>query len=211
MGRSMNNYVDIAIKLGYVRPQPGTLISMEEANRLPDDRVTICCTGAQGERYAALMRIVTGESKDTSLKTTDTIIFSSSVIPGNERAVQGLFDLIAQQGAKVHHYRESEIHAGGHAKAEDTEKMITLLQPEYYVPIYGFPHMLYGNAKNAYRLGYDQDHVVLLKNGNILEFTKTGMRKTNEFVSHKLVTVDGTLVNYTGEKELHDRYQISTQ
>ncbi len=88
LGRSMNNYIDIAIKLGYVRPKPGTIVTMEDAARLPDNQVTICCTGAQGERYAALMRIVTGESRDTTLKTDDTIIFSSSVIPGNERAVQ---------------------------------------------------------------------------------------------------------------------------
>jgi ribonuclease J len=112
LGRSMNNYVDIAIKLGYVRPKAGTIISMDEAAKLPDSEVTICCTGAQGERYAALMRIVTGESRETTLKSDDTIIFSSSVIPGNERAVQGLFDLISQQGPKVHHYKESEIHAG---------------------------------------------------------------------------------------------------
>ena len=88
LGRSMNNYIDIAIKLGYVRPQAGTIISMEDAAKLPDDKVTICCTGAQGERYAALMRIVTGESRETTLQSDDSIIFSSSVIPGNERAVQ---------------------------------------------------------------------------------------------------------------------------
>lgn len=111
LGRSMNNYIDIAMKLGYVRPKPGTIISMADAAKLPDDQVTICCTGAQGERYAALMRIVTGESRDTTLKSDDTIIFSSSVIPGNERAVQGIFDLITQQGPRIHHYKESEIHA----------------------------------------------------------------------------------------------------
>lgn len=211
LGRSMNNYIDIAIKLGYVRPQVGTIISMEDAAKLPDDKVTICCTWAQGERYAALMRIVTGESRDTTLKSDDTIIFSSSVIPGNERAVQSLFDLITQQGPKIHHYKESEIHAGGHAKEEDTKKMITLLKPEYYVPIYGYPHMLRGNARNAYDLGYSKDKVVILKNGKILEFTKDAMRETDEYASHKLVTVDGRMVGYTGEKELHDRFQISSQ
>lgn len=211
MGRSMNNYIDIAIKLGYVRPKPGTLISMEEANKLPDDQVTICCTGAQGERYAALMRIVTGESRDTSLKPTDTIIFSSSVIPGNERAVQGLFDLITQQWAKIHHYKESEIHAWGHAREEDTKKMIRLINPKYYVPIYGYPHMLRGNARNAYDLGYKEENVAILKNGKILEFTKEWMRETNQFAPHKLVTIDGKMVGYTGEKELHDRLQISSQ
>lgn len=211
LGRSMNNYIDIAIKLGYVRPQPGTIISMEQAAKLPDHEVTICCTGAQGERYAALMRIVTGESKDTTLKTTDSIIFSSSVIPGNERAVQGLFDLITQQGPRIHHYRESEIHAGGHAKEEDTKKMITMLKPEFYVPIYGYPHMLRGNAHNAYDLGYDKSKVPILRNGKILEFTRDGMRETDQYVSKKLITIDGRMVGYTKEQELHDRYQISSQ
>lgn len=211
MGRSMNNYIDIAIKLGYVRPKPGTIISMADANKLPDDQVTICCTGAQGERYAALMRIVTGESRDTYLKKDDTIIFSSSVIPGNERAVQGLFDLITQQGPRIHHYKESEIHAGGHAREEDTKKMIRLLNPKYYVPIYGYPHMLRGNARNAYELGYKKSDVAILKNGKLLEFTVDGMKETNQYVSKKLITVDGRMVGYTGEKELHDRLQISTQ
>jgi ribonuclease J len=211
LGRSMNNYIDIAIKLGYVRPKPGTIISMEDAARLPDNQVTICCTWAQGERYAALMRIVTGESRETTLKKDDTIIFSSSVIPGNERAVQGLFDLITQQGPKIHHYKESEIHAGGHAKEEDTKKMITLLKPEYYIPIYGYTHMLRGNTRNAYDLGYAKDKVIVMKNGKILEFTEDSVRETEEYASKKLITVDGRMVGYTGEKELHDRFQISSQ
>ncbi len=211
LGRSMNNYIDIAIKLGYVRPKQGTIISMEDAAKLPDNEVTICCTGAQGERYAALMRIVTGESRETTLKSDDSIIFSSSVIPGNERAVQGLFDLITQQGPRIHHYKESEIHAGWHAKEEDTKKMITMLQPEYYIPIYGFPHMLRGNARNAYDLGYTKDKVPILRNGKLLEFTKDTMRETDEYVSKKLITVDGRMVGYTTERELHDRYQISSQ
>ncbi len=211
LGRSMNNYIDIAIKLGYVRPKPGTIITMEDAARLPDNQVTICCTGAQGERYAALMRIVTGESRDTTLKADDTIIFSSSVIPGNERAVQWLFDLITQQWPKIHHYKESEIHAGWHAKEEDTKKMITLIQPEYYIPIYGYTHMLRGNTRNAYDLGYARDKVIVMKNGKVLEFTKDAVRETDEYVSKKLMTVDGRMVGYTAERELHDRFQISSQ
>lgn len=209
LGRSMNNYVDIAVKLWYVKPKVGTIISMEDAAKLPDNQVTICCTGAQWERYAALMRIVTGESRDTDLKSTDTVVFSSSVIPWNERAVQWLMDLISQQGATIHHYKESEIHAGWHARAEDTKKMITLIRPEYYFPIYGFPHMLYGNAKNAYTLGYSKDKVKVMRNGMVVEFTKDTCTMTNTFVSKKLVTVDGRMVGYVSERELHDRYQLS--
>ncbi|HRI36169.1 MAG TPA: ribonuclease J [bacterium] len=208
LGRGMNNYMDIAIKLGYARPKEGTLISMEQAHKLPDDKIVICCTGAQGERFAALMRITTGESRDTSLKADDTIVFSSSVIPGNERAVQSLFDLIAMQGPRVYQYKESEIHAGGHARREDTLKMISLIRPEIYVPIYGYPHMLYGNARNAYELGYTPDKVPILSNGQIIEFSEEGFELTEQFVPHRLVTVDGNLVGMTKENHLHDRYQM---
>lgn len=209
LGRSMNNYVDIAVKLGYMKPKSWTIISMEDASKLPDNQVTICCTGAQGERYAALTRIVTGESRDTDLKPWDTVVFSSSVIPGNERAVQWLMDLISQQWATIHHYRESEIHAWWHARAEDTKKMISLIHPEYYFPIYWFPHMLFWNAKNAYALWYPEEKVVIMRNGMVVEFTKNSVHVTNSFISKKLVTVDGRMVGYTTERELHDRYQLA--
>jgi ribonuclease J len=88
--------------------------------------------------------------------------------------------------------------------------MITLLKPEYYIPIYGFPHMLRGNTRNAYDLGYTKDKVIVLKNGKILEFTRETAKETDEYASHKLVTVDGRMVGYTGEKEIHDRYQIAS-
>ena len=89
--------------------------------------------------------------------------------------------------------------------------MITMLNPEYYIPIYGFPHMLRGNARNAYDLGYPKNKVPILRNGKILEFTRDAMRETDEYVSKKLITVDGRMVGHTTEKELHDRYQISSQ
>ncbi len=208
LGRGMNNYMDIAFKLGYAKPKPGTIISMEDANRLPDNKVTICCTGAQGERYAALMRISTGESKDTALRPTDTVVFSSSVIPGNERNVQGLFDIILAQGPRIYQYKESDIHAGGHAKAEDTKKMISLIRPEVYMPVYGYPHMIYGNAKNAYEMGYTKDKVIISRNGQIIEFTKDDFKVTDMFVSHRLITVDGYMVGLTDERAIHDREQM---
>lgn len=208
LGRGMNNYMDIALKLGYARPKQGTIITMEEANRLPDSEVTICCTGAQGERYAALMRIATGESKDTFLKPDDTVVFSSSVIPGNERSVQGLFDIILAQGPRIYQYKESEIHAGGHARQEDTKKMISLIRPEVYMPIYGYPHMLHGNARNAYEMEYPKERVIIGRNGQIIEFTKDSFRVTDEYAPHRLIEVDGYMVGYTDEKHLHERHQL---
>ena len=210
LGRGMNNYMDIAIKLGYAVPKPGTLISMKEADHLPDSQVTICCTGAQGERYAALMRIATGESHDTCLKPDDIVVFSSSVIPGNERPVQGLFDIIALQGPRVYQYKESEIHAGGHARAEDTKKMISLLRPQIYMPIYGFPHMLHGNAKNAKALGYTDDRIIIPRNGMIVEFTHDDYTIMPFTAPHRLITIDGRMVGYSRENTLHERHQLGT-
>lgn len=89
--------------------------------------------------------------------------------------------------------------------------MITMLKPEVYVPIYGFPHMLRGNARNAYDLGYPKNKVPILRNGKILEFTRNEMRETDQYASKKLITVDGRMVGYTSERELHDRFQMSSQ
>ncbi len=89
--------------------------------------------------------------------------------------------------------------------------MIGLLKPEFYIPIYGYPHMLRGNARNAYDLGYAKSKVPILRNGKLLEFTKDTMRETDQYTSKKLITIDGRMVGYTAEKELHDRYQISSQ
>lgn len=208
LGRGMNNYMDIAFKLGYSRPKAGTIISMEEASRLPDDQITICCTGAQGERYAALMRIATGESKDTHLKPTDIVVFSSSVIPGNERNVQGLFDIIYAQGPHIYQYKESEIHAGGHAREEDTKKMIGLIRPEVYMPIYGYPHMLHGNARNAKAMGYDDKHIIVGRNGQIMEFTKENFKITDTYVPHRYMAVDGYTLGISREDTIHDRHQL---
>ncbi len=89
--------------------------------------------------------------------------------------------------------------------------MISLVKPEYYIPIYGYPHMLRGNARNAYEMGYNKKKVPILRNGKLLEFTKDAMYETDQYASHELKTIDGRMVGYTGPKELHDRLQISSQ
>lgn len=89
--------------------------------------------------------------------------------------------------------------------------MISLIKPEYYIPIYGYPHMLRGNARNAYELGYKENQVAILRNGKLLEFSKDAMYETDQYAPHDLKTIDGRMVGYTGPKELHDRYQISSQ
>lgn len=209
LGRGMQTYVTIAKKLGYLKSKPGTLIDMAEADNLPDEQVCICCTGAQGERYAALMRIATGESKDSEFKSGDTVVLSSSVIPGNERKVQELMDLLAEQGVEIHHYRQSNIHSGGHAREEDVKQMIEEIQPEIFVPIYGHRFMLHANADIARGMGYSEERIMIPRNGQIMEFTATDSRLTDYFASHRTVTIDGNMVGYTDEAQMLERYQMS--
>lgn len=179
------------------------------ADKLPDDQVTICCTGAQGERYAVLMRIATGESYDTTLKPSDTVVFSSSVIPGNERSVQGLFDIIMAQGPRICQYKESRIHAGGHAQEEDTKKMIELIRPEVYVPIYGFPFMLRKREECNGTLDTRMRISLLERTVRYSNSLPIRSSLTNMYAPHRLVTVDGNMIGYSKEDTLHDRFQLN--
>ena len=208
LGRGMNMYSDIARKLGYLKAPQDVFISMEEAEQLPDDQVCICCTGAQGERYAALMRIATGESKDTEFKPGDSVILSSSVIPGNERRVQELMDILYEQNVNIHHYRQTAVHAGGHARQDDIEVMINETKPEYFIPIYGSRFMIHNNARIAKDLGYTDDKIFTAHNGQIMEFTKEKGELTHFHASHKMVTIDGYTIGFSNEKEMVERYQM---
>lgn len=203
----MNDYMTIAKKLWYVRHKQNTIIWIEEANKLPDNQVTICCTGAQGERYAALMRISIWESRDTKLKSTDTVVFSSSVIPWNERSVQELYWIIMESWAKTYTYRENNIHAWGHAREEDIKHMIDLIKPEFFMPIYGERHMLHKNAIIAESVWYKKENVIIARNWEILTLTDKWVTRSG-FISHKYISVDWWLVGFTGEKELHERMQL---
>ena len=208
LGRGMLNYFNIAKKLGYIKNKKGTIIDVSQIDKFPDKNICICCTGAQGERYAALMRIATGESKDTEFKVNDTVILSSSVIPGNERKVQELMDILAEQNVAVHHYRQSNVHAGGHAREEDIKTMLKEINPKVFVPIYGNRFMIHSNYEIARKIGYAKEKIFVARNGQIMEFTKDSQKITDYFVSHNMVSLDGFLVGFTMEKEFSERFQM---
>jgi len=168
----MNDYMTIAKKLWYTQYPEDVIISMEQADKLPPNKVTICCTWAQWERYAALMRMATWESKDTSLMRSDTVVFSSSVIPWNERSVQELFWLCKEQGVDIHHYKWSQIHAWWHAKKEDIKHMLDLIRPEYFMPIYGEKIMIHENAEVAKNAWYKEDKIIIANNWECIDINK---------------------------------------
>ncbi|MFH1225994.1 MAG: ribonuclease J [bacterium] len=208
-GRSMRNNLEIAHELGYMKIKQGTIVDNDEAKKLPDSRLTILCTGAQGERGAALARIANGEHKYLHFKKTDSVVFSSSVVPGNERTVQTLKDNIYRQADKVYHYKMMDIHAGGHAKAEDLKLMIKLVSPQYFMPIEGNHYMLKLHGELAKKVGLPAKNVFIADNGQIVEIDKKEARLTNKKVITDYVMVDGLGVGDVSNIVLRDRRMMA--
>ncbi|MBI3334875.1 MAG: ribonuclease J, partial [Candidatus Portnoybacteria bacterium] len=170
-GYSMKSTVDIAHQLGHITFDPKTLVSTKKAAAFPHDRVVILCTGAQGEENAVLMRIAQREHPHLKLSSRDVVLFSSSVIPGNERTIQGVHDALARQGAKVINYRMMDIHSGGHAYREDAKMLFNLTRPHYFIPIHGNHFMLRIHEEIACELGVKPEHIFVLDNGQVVNIT----------------------------------------
>jgi ribonuclease J len=205
-GYSMKNTVEIARKLGYINAKNSTFIDIKDINKYPDSKIAILCTGAQGESNAVMMRIINGEHRYVQIHHGDTIIFSSSVIPGNERTIQGLKDTLFKKGAEVIHYKMMDIHAGGHARQEDLKMMINLVRPQYLIPIHGTYSMLKTHANIGESLGLKPQNTLVGENGQVIEFDYRGNGKlTSEKVPSTYVMVDGLGVGDVGSVVLRDR------
>ena len=211
IGHSMKSNVEVTKKLGYLKSQKGTLLKkVDEVNNLPDNRVTILCTGAQGEENAGLMKIAMGEHQSIKIKPGDTIVFSSSVIPGNERSVQILKDDFIRQKANVFHYKMMDIHAGGHAQRDEIKEMVNIMKPKFFMPVHGQFSMLFANARLAEdECGYKEDQAILTDNGNIINVTKDRVFIDNKSVSAEYIMVDGLGIGDVGEVVLRDRQMLA--
>ena len=208
-GYSMRTNVSIAYKLGYLKIKRGTLVKPEQVNSFPDDKITVLCTGAQGEESAVLMRIVNREHRHIKIRKGDSVIFSSSVIPGNERTVQNLKDVLYRQGAKVIHYKMMDVHAGGHAQREDLKMMINLIKPKFFIPIHGNYYMLKLHAELAESVGIPAGNTIVLGNGKALEIDSNAATVTKEKIPSNYVMVDGLGVGDVGNVVLRDRQMMS--
>ncbi len=208
-GYSMRTNVSIAYKLGYLKIRRGTLVKPEQVNSFPDNKVTVLCTGAQGEESAVLMRIVNREHRHIRIKKNDSVIFSSSVIPGNERTVQNLKDILYRQGAKVIHYKMMDVHAGGHAQREDLKMMINLIKPKFFIPIHGNYYMLCLHASLAESVGIPAKNTMVAGNGKVIEITPNSISMTKEKIPSNYVMVDGLGVGDVGNIVLRDRQMMA--
>jgi ribonuclease J len=208
-GYSMKTNVEIAKELGFIKVATSTLITMEQIDNFPPNKIVVVCTGAQGEKNAALNRIANDEHRAIRVIKGDTVVFSSSIIPGNEKAVERLKDTFYRKRARVINYQMMDVHAGGHAQKEDIKLMLALFKPKYYVPIEGTHYLLRENAEIAYSMGWTEENVFVVDNGQVMEYWKGGGRLTNEKVPADYVFVDGLGVGDVSQVVLRDRKALA--
>lgn len=185
-GFSMINNVEVALRTKEIKAPKDTIMKMEDIIKLPDDKITIVCTGSQGELNAVLNRMVTGAHKYIKIKSTDTIVFSSNPIPGNEPHVVSTVDGLLREGAQViqngktHLTNIGPLHLSGHAYYEDHVEFVTRLNPKNYCPYHGEFYMLQHNAEMAENvIGIPKENIIVSDDGDIIEFTKDKKIKKN--------------------------------
>lgn len=210
-GFSMKTNVQIAQELGYIKAPDGLIIPLEEIGKIRDDKLVIVSTGAQGESNASLMKIINGEHRHIQVKTGDTVIFSSSVIPGNERSVQYLQDNLSRQGAIVYNSSLVDIHSSGHAFKEDIIRVIKAVNPRFVIPVHGYYFKRTLNCHNAYEAGVPLQNTLVMDNGEIAELGVNSLTLTKETVPAYYVMVDGLGVGDVEEVVLRDRLSLAQE
>ncbi|RKO66342.1 ribonuclease J [Desulfofundulus salinus] len=208
IGRSMINVINIAHELGYLHIPEGTLVELEEANRLPKNKVVFLCTGSQGEPMSALTRMALGDHRQVEILPGDTIIISAIPIPGNEKLVARIIDQLFKQGAHVIYEAVSGIHVSGHPSQEELKLMINLVKPRFFVPVHGEYRMLIKHADLARSMGIPAENIFVAENGQVLEFTRRSGRIAGRVTAGR-VLVDGLGVGDVGNIVLRDRRQLS--
>jgi len=208
-GFSIKMSIELAKALGYVKPKQGTLIQVDKISDHKDNKVIVLVTGAQGEENAALSRIVNNDHRFIKMKKKDTIVFSSSVIPGNERSIQRLKDKIYRLSDNVIHSDVMDVHTSGHSNAKDIEKIIREIKPTYFIPVYANHFFLKEGAKIAYKAGIPENKVIVPDNGSIITVTKKKISVSEKKVNTDYVFVDGSGVGDIGEIVLRDRQKLA--
>lgn len=208
-GFSMKLNVELATKLGYIKIPKGIIITTDKAHTYPDNKVIVICTGAQGEEMAALSRIIAGNHKYLKIKKEDTVIFSSSTIPGNERTVQRMKDNLYRQSDNVYHSDIVDVHISGHSNIEGIKQMLKDIAPSYFIPVYGNHYMLKEASKIAYEMGFMKNQVIVPDNGSVIKFSKDGALVLKDKVPSNYVFVDGLGVGDVGEIVIRDRQMLA--
>jgi ribonuclease J len=216
VGRSTLANVEVCVRLGYIKIPAGTLVRVQDLANTPDNQVVVLSTGSQGEENSALVRMSTGDHQNVKIKPGDTIILSSSVIPGNETSVVRLIDNLMREGAQVF-ARSTEglkehgpVHVGGHAFNGDVGDLVKLVKPKYYVPIHGEFHHLVYSAEAAVENGVPRENVFVMDNGDVLEMTADAAVKGAR-IPAGMVLIDGSGVGDVEGVVLRDRLAMGQE
>src|SRR5665811_855888 len=199
-GRSMKTNIEVAIEAKLFAPKKGTIIPLEEANNYPPNKVVILVTGAQGEEFSALNRAANKTHTKFSLHKGDTIILSSSIVPGNELQVQKMKDGLTRQGVRIISYRttgEDFVHATGHGNQEDIKWLHRKTHPKFFIPIHGWHSMLVRHKELAMELGMSEENIIVPDNGSIIEISADGQKMVmrKEKAPSAAMMVDGVSIS----------------
>jgi len=207
-GRSMNNNIEISIEGGYIKNKD-IFITPEEANSIPDNKVCLLCTGSQGEPLAALSRIANGSHRQIKLKPNDTVVFSSSAIPGNAVSIARTINKLYLKGVKVYTNTSlSDVHTSGHASEEELKLMIRLFKPKYFMPFHGEYRMLKRHADIAVMCDIPKENTFVLSNGEVLNI-KNGIVTKGEVIQAGDTYVDGNRIGDVDNVVMKERKMMS--
>jgi len=212
-GRSMKNNIEVVLKMGMLKVKPETIITTAEMENYPPDRIIVLATGAQGDEFAALMRMSNKTHKFFKITPRDTVLLSSSIIPGNERSVQKLKDNLTRQGAKIIHYRTSDvyIHSTGHGNRGELEWLHKKIGEKFFMPIHGNHYMLRVHEDLAESIGIPKENIIVPDNGAIIEIQNEGQRfvRLPQEAPSNIMMVDGFSVGDVQEMVIRDRKMLA--
>ena len=209
IGRSMEQNVRIATDLGYLRYDKDLLIPKDRIGEIPAAKLCIATTGAQGEPMAGLARMANRDHRWVEIEPTDTVIVSASPIPGNEESVGRTIDNLYKNGANVYYHTIMRAHVSGHASQEELKLMINLTRPKYFIPIHGEFRMLVQHGRLAAELGIPASNILIIENGQPIEFSDDGSARRAKPVEAGMVFVDGLSVGEVGDVVLRDRRALA--
>ena len=212
-GRSMRTNIEIARELGIIKYKDDTVVAVENMGEYPPEKLIILATGAQGDEFASLARIGNKTHKYIRLQPTDTVVLSSSVIPGNERAVQKLKDNLSRQGAHIITYHASDVHASGHGNREEASWIHRQIKPKFFVPVHGYHYMLRVHADLAVEMGVAPENIAIPDNGSVIEIQGGGKKivKLPMKAPSELRVVEGHTVSQLSDVLMRDRKALGQE
>ena len=207
-GRSMVNVIGVARELGYLEVEDETLIDLNDISKYNDNELVIITTGTQGEPMSALARMSCNEHKKVEIKKGDLVIISAHPIPGNEKLISRVINLLFERGARVVYNDIADIHVSGHAAQEDLKLMNRMVKPKFFMPVHGEYRMLKRHAELAQELGMPEKNTFVMQTGQVLELDKNSAKVTTTIPTGN-VLVDGLGVGDVGNIVLRDRKHLS--